>query len=443
MEVYRRSSRGRSRTREKHSASMRVTATRHEDEQTSWIADDICTRCGASAPQGKLYCSTKCRNADIASGAPVKKVEEDDALLHDSLNQLRYPMTLSPHLTPFSMKPAKSLRKTSAIKFERRDTSACSMLSEDDSLGACCAHAQNASQSSDSDVSDLIDTDQTTPSPWRSGIDGPEDSDGISDLDEAELRLPPSVLGFEPASMPLRSGAIPMSIQSGARTPRPRKSCTSPALLPQLTAPSQQAESPILFHRMPSSTNLPSSMGYTSKIYPSHGLRHSIHNGSCETNSFGQCIPQLRWSPPRRVSPERKQGESFHPEMLTKACTIEPTYPQEASILRSSPETVRPTSQGSVHNISDVNFAPRNCTGRSSPCLEAMESSDMDEPQRGRSRTRLGHSCCTGRRRSLWAACHACSLSTTSLSSRPMLGNAVLCPSLASRNEDNTKSPIF
>lgn len=352
-------------------------------------------------------------------------------------------MTLSPHLTPFSMKPATSLRKTSAIKPVSRDTSTCSMPSEGDSLGVCCAHARKTSQSSDSDISDLIDTDLTTPSPWRSGIDAPEDSDGISDLDEAELRLPPSVLGSEPASMPLASGAIPMSIQSGSRTPRPRKSCTSPALLPQLTAPSQHVQSPILFHRMPSSTNLPSSMGYTSKIYPPHGLRHSTYNGSCESNSFGHCIPQLRWSPPRRVSPERKQGDSLNPEMLTKACTIEPTYPQEASILRSSPETVRPTSQGTLQNSGDIDFPPQNCTGCSSPCSEAIDNGDNDEPQRGRSRKRLGHSCCTGRRRSLWAACHACSLPTASLSSHPALGNAILCPSLASQNEENAKSPIF
>ena len=443
MEVHLRSSRGRSRTRQKHFASKRTTGARHEDEQISWIADDICTRCGAAAPYGKLYCSTKCRNADIASESSMKRVEEDDAVQHDSLNQLRYPMTLSPHLTPFSMKPAPSLRKSSAPKPARNDTSTCSLPRDGDSLDVCRAHARKASRSSDSDVSDLIDTDLTTPSPWRTGIDAPDDSDGISDLDDAEFRLPPSVIGSDPASMPVTSGAIPLSIQSGARTLRPHKSCTSPALLPQLTAPSHHVQSPILFHRMPSSTNLPSSLGFISKIYPPHSLRHSIHTESCEGNSFGQCTPQLRRSPPRRVSPEREQGDMFNPKTLSKACTIQPTYPQEASIVKSSPETVRPTSQGTVLNSRDINSAPQHCTGPTSPGVEAMDKDDNEEPQRGRSRTRHGHSCCTGRRKSLWATCHACSLPTASLSSHQVPGNALLCPSLSSHNEENSKSPIF
>lgn len=442
MEVHLRSSRGRSRTRQKHFASKRSTGARHEDEQISWIADDICTRCGAAAPHGKLYCSIKCRNADIASESSIKKVEEDDTVLHDSLNQLRYPMTLSPHLTPFSLKPTTSLRKSSAPKHGRNGTSTCSLACDGDSQGVCRAHARKASQSTDSDVSDLIDTDLTTPSPWRIGIDAPDDSDGISDLDDAELRLPPSVLGSEPASMPVTSGAIPLSIQSGTRTPRPHKSCTSPALLPQLTAPSQHVQSPILFHRMPSSTNLPSSMGFISKIYPSHSLRHS-HIGNFESNSSGQCTPQFRRSPPRRVSPEREQGDVFHPNTLSKASTIQPTYPQEASIIKSSPETVYPTSQGTVLNSRDINSASQHCAGRTSPGVDAMHKDDNEEPQRGRSRTRHGHSCCTGRRRSLWATCHACSLPTTSLPSHQVLGNALLCPSLSSHNEENTKSPVF
>ena len=129
-------------------------------------------------------------------------------------------MTLSPHLTPFSLKPTTSLRKSSAPKHVRNGTSTCSLACDGDSQGVCRAHARKASQSTDSDVSDLIDTDLTTPSPWRIGIDAPDDSDGISDLDDAELRLPPSVLGSEPASMPVTSGAIPLSIQSGTHVHR-------------------------------------------------------------------------------------------------------------------------------------------------------------------------------------------------------------------------------
>lgn len=443
------SSRGRSRTRGRRSTMSRGTGHGPEDEQSSWIADDICAHCGSVAPQGKLYCSIKCRNADTTSATSSTKHDQAAVVLNDSLNQLRYPVTLSPRLTASSTKTATyPTAQTEVSKGICCDKSHSVLSSETDQLIFRSFPMRKNSHSSRSDGSDLNDSDTTSPSPWKFGLDTPEHIDAISDVDEAELCLPPSL--DNPSHFPDTTLSAPklMSSQSASHTPKVRPFCPSSVLRPTTSSHSDFVCSPILFRRIPGTTNMPSAVGYgkTQSASMCAGSR-GVQNTTCDCCSIGSCIPELRWTSTRQSSLERPT------ERIRKSATISCVPSKAEQDFSGTRKGAMIMSKASSSNVPSCNkFKPDehcsseqascHCEEQLSPCLEAMDSCDDDEPQRGRPRNRVGHSCCGGHRSSIHASCHTGSLPCTDLLPKASFDGLVHVPRRDMHENNTTGAPI-
>lgn len=247
-----------------------------EEEQASWIADDICCRCGALAPHGKLYCSDSCRELDAFSSkldkdtSPAATSSEEATIVAQSLDKLRYPMTRSPKLTTSSVPSRPSAFSLSRIVSEislgaqhagrsaEPDMSSSEEEADEEDAAAAMdaksalrfAHLRNSSRSSASS-SDPVETETTTPSPWQNGIDL-DDSD-LDRLDDPDMKLPPSV--YATSHVLLRKGS------SNSNATENRRSSAS--LSPKAPASMRTSPSPsIQFSRMPGATNLPAPVFY-------------------------------------------------------------------------------------------------------------------------------------------------------------------------------------
>ena len=384
MDISRRPFRGRGKTRGRRAFVDRTPFSGSED-QSSWIADDFCTRCGAATQHGKLYCSSQCRNEDLTSGSFAGNDLRGGNINSDSFGKLRYPMTLSPLLTSSTVNTVATKKKFLSVNFGQED-SASSSSSESDPSDINPVRGHKSSGSNSSDPSDLVETDFTSPSPWRTGIDPAEGSDDISDLDESELQLPPSVLCPRwPGSH--ASASKPIKMQSGSCTPKARRSWTSPAIFPHLTPQSQSCNAPISFSRLPCSTNLPP---HTScpKISTPQFAQHSARKGG------NDCYPQDENSQHRRSSSTSRFFSTAKPSFISTR-PLSPDYtkpdPTLAGLDRSVPKMSLETLSLQSTNTPAVEPACENET-QNSPCMEAMDSCDEDEvPVRGRSRIRAGH----------------------------------------------------
>lgn len=263
-------SRSRSRARPVASYHRRAAADSDED-QSSWIADDICTHCGGLAPHGKLYCSRKCRDADAQDGTKKygKTIAEEPGVT-ENLSKLRYPMTLSPSAQQSASFPAKLKSRSFKATFSlQRQNSGSSVSSDEEELerdGTHLSHTRQGSRSSTSTNSDFVETDLTTPSPWQSGIDLEEDNE-LAKLDDPELQLPPAMCPSN--QVLLRKGvAHPnTSFKSSSSLSALHRTRASPTIAP-LTHNASGSMLHMQFNRLPGSTNLPMPVVFTAGMPP-------------------------------------------------------------------------------------------------------------------------------------------------------------------------------
>lgn len=264
-------SRSRSRARPVVSHNRRATTDSDED-QSSWIADDICTHCGGLAPHGKLYCSRKCRDADAQDGTKKygKTIAEEPGVT-ENLSKLRYPMTLSPTVQHSTSFPAKLKSRSFKATFSlQRQNSGSSVSSNEDELDRDVehpSHTRQGSRSSTSTNSDFVETDLTTPSPWQSGIDLDEDHE-FAKLDDPELQLPPAMCPSN--QVLLRKGVTQSntsSFKSSTSLSALHRTRASPTMLP-LTHNSSGSMLNMQFNRLPGSTNLPMPVVFTAGVPP-------------------------------------------------------------------------------------------------------------------------------------------------------------------------------
>lgn len=386
MDISRRPFRGRGKTRGRRVFADRAPFCGSED-QSSWIADDFCARCGAATQHGKLYCSNQCRNEDLTSGSLAGNDLRGGNIHSDSFGKLRYPMTLSPHLTSSTVNTVATKKKFPSVNFGQEE-SASSSSSESEPSDINLVRGRKSPGSISSDPSDLVETDFTSPSPWRTGIDPSEGSDDISDLDESELQLPPSVMYPRwPGSH--ASASKPIKMQSGSCTPKARRSWTSPAFFPHLTPESQSCKAPISFSRLPCSTNLPP---HTSchKISTPQFAQHSARKGG------NDCYPQDENAQHRRSSPASRFFSSAKPSFVSIR-PLSHDYTKSDSTLAGLDHSVPKVSLEVLSRQSTNTPAvksPCESETQNSPCMEAMDSCDEDEvPVRGRSRIRAGQAC--------------------------------------------------
>lgn len=263
----------RSRSRARPVASyLRRGAADSDEDQSSWIADDICTHCGGLAPHGKLYCSRKCRDADAQDGTKKygKTIAEEPGAT-ESLSKLRYPMTLSPSAQQSASFPARLKSKSFKATFSlQRQNSGSSVSSHEDELerdGQYRSHTRQGSRSSTSSNSDFVETDLTTPSPWQSGIDL-EDEQEFAKLDDPDLQLPPAMCPSN--QVLLRKGVThpsTSSFKSSSSLSALHRTRTSPTIHPLTHNPSGSMLH-MQFNRLPGSTNLPMPVLFTAGMPP-------------------------------------------------------------------------------------------------------------------------------------------------------------------------------
>ncbi|KAL4399615.1 hypothetical protein ACI68E_003996 [Malassezia pachydermatis] len=252
-------------SRSKHHSSITHPPSFLGENESSWIADDICTKCGALAPNGKLYCSTKCRNDDLSSTIEKGRLPCDSSPVNEGLNQLRYPMTLSPHLTAASSPHASHSHKSAT--FSRPNSSQVSAGDgQNENSGTPPLQDSSDARSNGSSLSDGNDSDLFAPSPWQTGLD--ESGDEISDLEDGELGLPPAVSRASHILSRRNSSRNGDRHKVGSLTHTRNPPWSSPALMPS-SLNQIRTYSPIHFNRMPGATNLPSSLGpYMSSYVP-------------------------------------------------------------------------------------------------------------------------------------------------------------------------------
>ena len=216
-----------------------------EEDLSSWIADDICTRCGAHAPHGKLYCSTRCWDED-AHAAQASKLKGKPSPAR-SLDQLRYPMSISPH----SGDVVRRMSSLALCKSVPSDAPVRRVESPvyDEEISAHRPHHVRHNSTSSLSSSDENEHETTTPSPWHTGID--MDDEDLHKLDDAELELPPSVAASN--HVLLRKGATCMGAQA------PGAPSHSPSLAPHRVRFGNE----IQFSRRPGSTSMPSPVVFT------------------------------------------------------------------------------------------------------------------------------------------------------------------------------------
>lgn len=389
----RRTSKTRSSHRGRHSSSSKSMDGNVAD-QSSWIADDICTHCGALAPHGKLYCSEKCREKDSQSLKDIPAENEKEEELSKTLSQLRYPMTLSPHLTA----------ATSGLPLFPKQKVLDSHQTSGSSASCCERRAEHGglyrspSHSSGSAASDKSDS-ELTPSPWHAGLDLDEQHGDISDDDE--LALPPSVLGSTSFISGRSIGVRMQKFKSGSFSSPKGPLWSSPALVPHSMAPTRSVQSHIQFTRMPCSTNIQSSVIFAN---PMNSNRPNV---PATLRRLGSDSQTERHSPP--ILTKSRSNFSFqnqdHPvdtsiskRVSTETQDVLDPVPQDTDL------STLPSDQGSDSALSDV---CHNCNRsiQSDTSEKVLSIGSSDEPCRGRSRMRTGHSCCSGHRRLDAAAC--------------------------------------
>ncbi|WFD45150.1 hypothetical protein MPSI1_003827 [Malassezia psittaci] len=283
--------RSKSRVPRSHNATRPVSCSSHrrqrmesDEEQSSWIADDICTHCGGLAPHGKLYCSRECRDADgidAQDGSALSSHTDHAHLDPPHLSSLRYNMTLSPPVqSASSFKLGKSRSLQTTFSMNRRESS-CSSSSEDEFEKdfSRSYHSRHGSNSTTSTNSDMSDSALTTPSPWQPVTELDDRPGSVSKAPEDDLQLPPAVL---PSHDILLRKAV--SHVSDRPSPNPSGSVSSPSQLrssPGALPVSLGVKHASLmqFNRMPSTTNLPTPVVYAA----GHGLSRGRH-GSSSTN---------------------------------------------------------------------------------------------------------------------------------------------------------------
>lgn len=445
-----RSSETRSHSRVRHvSAPRRWIGTDSDEDQSSWIADDICTHCGGLAPHGKLYCSRKCRDADASDKQlPEDQLSQDEADsdgIAETLKRLRYPMTLSPSVQGNVGLPKLTKSRSAKTTFMLARQNSSSSISSEDDLETGLerpAHTRHGSRSSVSTGSDLVDTDLTTPSPWQSGIDLDDDNE-FSKLDDAELQLPPAMC---PSSQVLlrkgTSSQSSTSLKSSSFT-APRRTFMSPTLAPQSNTV-RGSGFHMQFSRLPGSTNLPTPVFYSAGPTQTpgkmgHAVTKSRSSDSAQdvfadlTNeaagpsvdlhsaSLSDPVQNQMSKTERTKSFSAIQGRLNRPSnqsplgvwkqnvIKTKAATNHSprrTYSDTSELCDCQKKSLRANADtGSTASMSG------SAGGASSDSRTACESSDhMETPVRGRALRRTGHSCGSGHRRSSRASCDPCTL---------------------------------
>lgn len=367
-------------------------------DQSSWIADDICTRCGALAPHGKLYCSEKCREQDSQNAAtlPTKdpKVEE----LSKALSQLRYPMTLSPHLTaataglPMFPKHKASEHQQSlhspSSSSERRD---------------CGGMPRSPSPSSGSVGSEKSESELTFPSPWQVGLDVSDEQGDISEDDD--LTLPPSVMGSTLFATSRSVGTRMYKFKSGSFSTPKGPLWSSPTLAPHSMVTTRSSESPIQFTRMPCSTNIPSSVIYANPMSTGKATLPAT------LRRLGSDPQSERHSPPPMAKSRSHFSYMSHDhssDMIPNHPKQMPVQKQEASDQKHHDSDISLRSMDREHRITNQNSPDlcQNCNESITSGTSGHQSNgSSDDPPRGRPLRRTGHSCCSGHRRLDAAAC--------------------------------------
>ncbi|WFD32857.1 hypothetical protein MSPP1_003908 [Malassezia sp. CBS 17886] len=419
----------RSRMRTRSTGKLPITACPEED-QSSWIADDICTRCGGLAPHGKLYCSEACR-ADDSSACATNSTPEniEAAALAESLSKLRYPMTVSPSnasTLPPSSRSLPARQRHSALFFARCD-SVSSLSSVEDLKDATAAHRTHMRTGSRSSTtsSEALDSEQRTPSPWHTGLELDDDAE-LSKLDDADLKLPPALCASNhilPRKGP--PGPVCASKTVSFTTPR-RAPALSPALVPQSpVARSSKGISGMQFHRQPGATNLPMPVMFTAPVAGQGGIirTSTIEEGAevARTDAADSADLPVHPRGPTKSEPclaghqVRKRRDAANG---TSTLAAQRNTPKVTDTLREAqvPQLARALSDGAKGPPS---VSCLQCYG--SACgAEVME----DMPVRGRALQRTQHSCCSRKRRLELAACGEFTIPTptgfgTSLSVSP------------------------
>ena len=261
-----RSSRGRSVTR----VPRTFRENDSDEDHSSWIADDICTRCGAHAPHGKLYCSTRCWDEDARLAQATKS---DETSPSRSLADLRYPMSISPHNSNLvSCLSSLTLCKSapSGVRSRRPDTP----LSDDDPVVSRPAHIRQSSASSHSSFEEN-ELETTTPSPWQTGIE--MDDEDLNQLDDAELELPPSILATN--HVLLRQGVTRKNAQVVPTVP-----VQSPTIVPHRV----RFRNEMQFSRKPGATSMPSPVVFTSNTTAPNIMSRTMSEGAVLDETQGR-----------------------------------------------------------------------------------------------------------------------------------------------------------
>lgn len=433
----------------KQSRSRSLSASRHwssadsDDDQSSWIADDICTHCGGLAPHGKLYCSRKCRDADASDGAghPGGSIAEEPGV-SEGLSKLRYPMTLSPPVQHAASLPKLSKSKSAKAVFSLKSQNSASSLSSDEDVSKpdkTSAHARHGSRSSVSTGSDVVDTDLTTPSPWQDGIDLDEDKE-LSKLDDAELQLPPAMC---PSSQVLLRKDI--SHQNGSSfksssLSAPHRTLNSPTLLPHSHNP-RGSGFHMQFSRLPGSTNLPNPVVFSAGLSqgscrPGHNVTKSRSSDSakdyfCSVTSSPQMTPLDHGSEANKTERAKSfssvQNRITNPTKQSSVCAWRQNQHKAKTEPHLPPARMTPPNQELCGcRLSQpalyVELGEKDVDSNPSRPLD-HESSDIEAPVRGRALQRKNHSCGTGARRSSRASCGPCTLLCREGSKHELSGN--------------------
>lgn len=376
------------------------TSLKSDAEQSSWIADDICTRCGGLAPHGKLYCSQKCRNEDAVS-EPCKGLVSAERSFPkaDSLSHLRYPM--SPPIFPTTS--ASSMQKQISMLSLSRKSSVSSLSSNDVKR----THVRHNSHSSDSANSDNVETDFTTPSPWQGGVDEGEDTqDKLSDIESVDLQLPPALCKSSQVNLHSKELLKPGSLSNGRRA-----AWVSPKLVPHSMTQTRSALSQIQFNRLPSSTNLPSNSVPFMLPVTTPSKTHLFRTRSNEASSMSPNKNEIQTGPIMRHNTATSPIVHIPDVNASSQGSDLETHTEESEPKRSNPDICSTMSSSlskrCVYDRCDMDILKE----KSQYCVNGC-SPEFHE--RGRTLERRGHSCLSGHRRSVRAACDPCTLSCLS-----------------------------
>lgn len=417
------------------SITRRWTQTDSDEDQLSWIADDICTHCGGLAPHGKLHCSRKCRDADANNGIEtVGSLTHDDSGVSESLSKLRYPMTLSPTVQHGSGIPKQKRSNAGRPLFTlKRQNSFSSTSSDDDAEqnSRKSIHGRNGSHSSASTGSDHNETDLTTPSPWQSGVEFENDHD-FSKLEDADLQLPPAMC---PSSQVLLRRSIthqhtPCFTSSSLSASQ--RIHASPTLTPHSHGTNKGSGFQMQFNRLPGSTNLPTPVFYSAGPSQSTSrtgfpVTKSRSDGAKETLQGNMSEPQLQ---PVPILPIREGLNSSldrcrscaynrlsNPCTESSVCAWKQCHGLSNGLSQSPSRTYSTGSEPCACNLDSLSPCmdvgavtpsnrPNNVAQEAKSTIASPEP--LETPLRGRALHRTSHSCCSGHRRSSRASCDPC-----------------------------------